>query len=884
MPHLTPIPDLLTRLGTDATTGLSPKEAAKRRESSTASPLFRQRPRRYADCVKQTVREPAFWMLVFVAFISLFFDRVALGLFCLLLSAGHMALNACFLWRADHTDFAMAVYDAPLCRVLRGRRLLRIPADEVVPGDILRIHSGDIIPADCRLLTTEGFAVLERELDASNPRRAPVRLEKDADGYAEAGDGLRLSPVNMVYAGGMAESGSALAVAVAVGSETHLGGLIGHVPSPHRGRSVGYFKKAAGILSVYNLCLLCLSVPLTALGIFTVGESYEFLDIFLSALALSAVTLTEAMLARGVCLADSARRAAARDRDGANTAEIKSAATPEALTAMTDLLLVGTAALHDGESHPESLRIGDRVYRCDRPDADGEARAVAEYLCIYREGMSALPVSGVDSDRRFSLLTAFCEWAELDVDALRVKASEIRPRGRGVSAILPATLGNRRVTVVLTERFDEVEACTLIYDREILRPLDSEGKNALYRAYREAVRQGSIPLFVLTETDREQAVRAMLTYAPCVCRKTAGCIRNLEQGGIRVAAFLREESDSHLRALETCGLTDRAPADRPAPAGYDRIPAARRMDEGCRAFVGCSEEDIRACLADLKAEGRTVGVLSGDARDVALLAEADIAFTCAPSLYEASWSVRSTADADVDGSPDDRVANDRARRAAHVVVRRSSETGGGVLGVLRAVQAADAFRSGLDHTIRFVLLSQIIRAVMTILPLCFGMAIAAAPTLLLSGLVVDLLVMTAAAGLAIRPTVAPRRKAEETIARPLTAYLPEIVASVVGAALPWGVAGIARLCGAEPVGDLLYYGLLCTLILQVAVFRTDSLPRRSSVVFMATLALGLVWVGALATALVGGLRPLWALVLPLSTLAGYLPVYAIGRAVAKRKK
>ncbi len=884
MPHLTPIPDLLTRLGTDATTGLSPKEAAKRRESSTVSPLFRRKPRRYADCVKQTVREPAFWMLVSVAFISLFFDRIALGMFCLLLSAGHAALSACFLWRADGTDFVMAVYDTPLCRVLRGRRLLRIPADEVVPGDIIRIHSGDIMPADCRLLATEGFSVLERELDASNPRRAPVRLDKDADGYAETGDGLRLSPVNMVYAGGMAESGSALAVVVAVGSETHLGGLIGRVPAPHRGRSVGYFKKAAGVLSVYNLCLLCLTVPLTALGIFTVGESYEFLDIFLSALALAAVTLTECMLARGILLADAARRAAAKDRDGTNTAEIKSAATLEALTAMTDLFLLGTAALHDGESHPESLRIGDRVYRCDRPDADGEARTVAEFLCIYREGMSALPVSGVDSDSRFALLTAFCEWAELDVDALRVKASEIRPRGRGVSAILPAALGNRRVTVILTERFDEVEACTLIYDREILRPLDSEGKNSLYRAYREAVRQGSIPLFVLTETDRETAVRAMLTYAPHVCRKTAGCIRNLEQGGVRVTAFLREESDSHLRALETCGLTDRIPADRPAPEGYDRIPAARRMDEGCCAFVGCSEEEIRACLSALKAEGRTVGILSGDARDVELLAEADIAFTCSPSLYEASWSVRSSADTDVDGSPDDRVANDRARRAAHVVARRSSESGGGVLGVLRAVQAADAFRSGLNHTIRFILLSQIVRAVTTILPLCLGMAIASAPMLLLSGLVVDLFVVTAAAGLAIRPTVSPRRKPEETIARPLSAYLTEAVAAAVGAALPWGVAVIAKLCGADPVGDLSYYGLLCTVILQLAVFRSDRLPRRSSVVFLATLTLGMVWIGALAAALVGGLRPLWALILPLSTLVGYLPIYAVGRTVAKRKK
>ncbi len=888
MPHLSPIPDLLSKLETDASVGLTPKEAERRLEISTAAPLFRKKPRRYAECVRQTIREPALWLMITVAIIALFFDRVALAVFCLLLTLGNTALCAWFLHRSDKTDAAMLAYDAPLCRVLRGRRVLRVTAEGLVAGDIILLREGDVVPADCRLLRTDRFTVLERELDASDPRRPPVRLEKDADQYPESTEGLRLSPVNMVFAGGMVESGSAMAVVVAVGSETHLGGLIGHIPTPHQDRPVGYFKKAYKVLSIYNLGLFCLIIPLTAIGIFTVGERYEFLDIFLSVLALSVLTLTEHLLARGTYLAASTRRAAALDRDSENTAEIKSAATLETLTAMTDLILVGTAALHDGSYHPEALRVGDRLYRCDRPDADEDVRAVAEYLYLYREGMAKLPSTGAEEEIDTGLLTEFCRWAEADTEALQVKIKDIHPHGTGVAGTFPTPDGPRRVTVTLTPRFHEAEACALFHDGRKLRPLDSGGQNLLYRAYREEVRQGSIPVFVLTESEGETTVRAMLTYAPHTCRKTAGCVKNLESSGIRVASFLRNVSDSHPRMLAACGLTDATPADRPAPDGMTRTPASQRMDEGCRAFEGCSTDYIRDCIRGLKAQGRTVGVLSADGRDVSLLAEADVAFTCTPSVYAVVEAGDLRADLrgfegapETDGTPDGRVANDRSRRVAHVLIRRSSAVGGGLLGVLRALRAADGFRGALSRTLRFLLISQTLRALMTILPLCLGVAIASAPALLISGLVVDLLVMTAFLNLTPSHVPNPRRALETPLISSPRAHLAELISVTVASVPVWLAVWIAALCEVDFGGDLLHFGLLCTLGIQLAAFRADKLPRRNSTVFFATFALILVYVGALAAALVGGVHLLWCLCIPLAAPLIYLLFRAVALAVSK---
>ncbi|MBQ3508350.1 MAG: hypothetical protein IJA91_07360, partial [Clostridia bacterium] len=861
---------LLAHLATDPVAGLSPKEAARRLAASEALPLFRKQPAGYATCLKRVIREPALWLMLAVAIISLFFERIALSVFCLLLTAGHAALCAYFLYRSARTDAAMqAAYDTPLCRVLRGGRILRMSAEGLVKGDILLLAAGDIIPADCRLIRSEDFSVAERELDASDLRRPPEHLQKDAAAIPTDTKSLRISPVNMVFAGGMAESGTALAVVVAVGSETHLGGLIDHIPSAHQNRTVNYFKGARRVLSVYNLCLLCLTVPLTALGIFTVGETYEFLDIFLSSLSLASVTLTEHLLCKGIHLETSARRAAALDRDRENTADIKSAAVFEKLTSMTDLLLVGTAALHDGEDLPESLIVGDKTYRCDQPDADENARVVAEYLYLYRRGMESLPATGTGHNGYAHLISEFCRWAEMDTQAFAVKVKEIRAEGGGVSGLFPVADGNSRITVRLTEHFDEVETCTHIYDGRKNKVLDRRDLNALYRLYRKEARQGSTPLFVLAEYHGELSIFAMMTYAPRICRKTAGCVKNLESTGIRVSAFLRDVSDSHTRVLAACCLTEQASADRPTPEGEVRVPAVLRIEDGCRAFEGCTDDYILDCIRDLKAEGRTVGVLSVEDADVALLSEADVAFTCVPSLYATDedacpriearsigWDL-----ADADGTPDGHIANDRSRRAAHVLVRRSSAVGGGILGVHRALRAADGFKNALDRTVRFTLISQAIRLVMVILPICLGLSIASAPVVLLSGLFLDLLVMAAASGFPLENAPSPRRELDAGISRPFVTYRIELLAAAVSAALSWVVAWIASLCGVEFGGDLLYYGLLCTFGLQLAVFITDRLPRRDSTVFFATLALGLTYVGALAASLVGELIPLWSLVL-----------------------
>ncbi len=870
--------ELCRHLGTDPAVGLSPKEAERRHMHSMATPLFGTVAPRFSMCLKRSFRDPVLWILLAVSLIALFFDRVPLGLVCLLLVGGHALVCAVLRYKAGQIDAAMQAYDAPLAHVLRSRRPRRIGAAGVVKGDILLLYPGDILPADCRLLRTERFSVSERELDATDDTRPLIRLEKDADAVPEATGSFRLSPVNMAFAGAIVEEGFAIAVAIAVGSETHLGGLIGTMSPAHGGRTPEAFKQGARGLSLYNLALLALLIPLIVIGILTLGDRYEFFDIFLSVTALAALGLSEHILAKGTYMAARIRRDAATDRDPTGRVDIKSTVETEKLTSVTDVLLVGTAALHDGLAHPATLHIGDAIYDCGKPEADRDACAVGELLYLYREGGAVLPLSDGPASRRLSealrvLIPAFCAWAEVDAEELLVKCKDIRPERCGVSAIFPTAEGNRRVTVTVTDDLSGHPGVDV--------------PDSLRRAARIAAQEGYHPLFILTGTADELvagrgSARALLTYTPHTCQKTLGAIRSMEAAGIRVAAFLRTASEENTRILEDSGLTTEYAVYRPASDGPE-VSAAVLLDEGVRAFEACTEAYIRAAIADLRAAGRTVAVLSADAEDLPLLSGADLAVTCAPSLYATAeegiphlsdQAPETRAVLGADGTSQSACATDLCRRRADVIVRRTSEAGGGLCGLRHAFLAADRVKDTLDGALLYLLFTQALRTLTVLLTLCMGLSAIPATVLMISGLFVDTLVVLAMARLPLGETPATRRILFINLPPMLLSLRPHLIALGVTTVVPWVLALIARLTGSDFGTGYAGYALLTLVGGQLAIFasarrRISGSSRTDRTSFFITFFLALAYIAALAAALASGLSLIRAIVYPVIAPLAY---------------
>ena len=105
------------------------------------------------------------------------------------------------------------------CHVIRGGIEVEIPMSDIVPGDIVSLQAGSIIPADLRLLTAKDFFVSQSSLTGES-----MPVEKLADSPKEPSQAVIEMP-NAVFQGSNVVSGTAKALVVNTGVRTHFGSI-----------------------------------------------------------------------------------------------------------------------------------------------------------------------------------------------------------------------------------------------------------------------------------------------------------------------------------------------------------------------------------------------------------------------------------------------------------------------------------------------------------------------------------------------------------------------------------------------------------------------------------------------------------------------------------
>lgn len=122
-------------------------------------------------------------------------------------------------YRAERSVAALRQLSAPTARVIRSGERKVIPADELVPGDLIELEAGDRVPADGRLVETRSLAVDESALTGeSNP--AAKRVDAIPDVALALGD-----RVNLVFMGTVVTRGRGRAVVAATGMHTEMGAI-----------------------------------------------------------------------------------------------------------------------------------------------------------------------------------------------------------------------------------------------------------------------------------------------------------------------------------------------------------------------------------------------------------------------------------------------------------------------------------------------------------------------------------------------------------------------------------------------------------------------------------------------------------------------------------
>ncbi|MCL2383615.1 MAG: cation-translocating P-type ATPase [Oscillospiraceae bacterium] len=187
---------------------------------------------------------------------------------------------------AERALDALKNLNAPTTVVLRNGVKQEIDAAELVPGDILVLSTGDLIPADARIIESVNLRVEEALLTGES-----VPVEKNADAivaeHATLGDQF-----NMLFSGCLITNGRTTAVVTATGMETEMGKIASllsstkkvKTPLQNRLHKLGKFLCIVAILS---------AILLFALQIWVNGESIE--NVLLDAVGLAVAAVPEAL-------------------------------------------------------------------------------------------------------------------------------------------------------------------------------------------------------------------------------------------------------------------------------------------------------------------------------------------------------------------------------------------------------------------------------------------------------------------------------------------------------------------------------------------------------------------------------------------------------------
>ncbi|MER5732362.1 magnesium-translocating P-type ATPase [Streptomyces sp. NPDC002138] len=603
--------------------GLTHAEAALRRERDGANVVAQERAPRWWSQLAKAYANPFIAVLVFLAAVMYWQDPADPGVIILSVMVGISGLLRFWQeFRSGRAADALKKLVTTTCAVQRragsgsGPTTFEIPMDQVVPGDIVKLAAGDLIPADLRLITSKDLMVSQAALSGESLPVAKADTRAQDRGQFETTDPVEAD--NLCLMGTSVTSGTATAVVVATGSDTYFGSMAGSLVGE---RPQTNFDTGVRKVSFLLIRFMLVMVPVVfMINGFTKGD-WE--AAFLLGIAV-AVGLTPEMLPM-VVSANLARGAVAMAK---HKVVVKRLNAIQNLGAMDVLCTDKTGTL------TEDRIVLDR-YLDVHGDDDNEVLEYGYLNAHFQTGLKNLMdqavidrVDGAEEvvvDARFSMVD------EIPFDFARRRMSVVLNRNTLVGAV-----GRSEHVMITKGAVEEVLAlCTRMRDRGREVELTGELRRRVTRIAEDHNRQGLRVLAVATRTvatprdaytvaDEDQlTLVGFLAFLDPPKADAARALRGLADKGVAVKVVT---GDNELVAARVC-------ADVGIDVGHvvpgtelDLLDDAELRTLAARTTVFAKVNPVQKAriVRALQAEGHTVGFLGDGINDAAALRDADV--------------------------------------------------------------------------------------------------------------------------------------------------------------------------------------------------------------------------------------------------------------------
>lgn len=331
--------------------GLSDAEAAKRLATYGKNNLRQKKPKSIAKMIWEQITDVMVLILIAAAAFSLvmqFVDGEGLAECIVILVV--IVLNATIgvvqEKKAANALEALKNMTAPTARVLREGEESVVPASELVPGDIVYLEDGCIVPADIRIIQDSNLKVQEAALTGES-----VPAEKDGPTVL-AEDAPLGDRVNMAYSSSVVMYGNATGIVVGTGMNTEVG-KIANLLDEQDETDTPMKRKLNSVGKTLSLVGLIVCVVIFAIGLIRDGWSAWVNYVFI------AISLAISIIPEGLPATSTIIMALGVQRMAKKNALVKSLPAVETLGSATVVCCDKTGTLTLNKMTVTDVAVGD---------------------------------------------------------------------------------------------------------------------------------------------------------------------------------------------------------------------------------------------------------------------------------------------------------------------------------------------------------------------------------------------------------------------------------------------------------------------------------------------------------------------------------------------
>jgi P-type Ca2+ transporter type 2C len=283
--HTRPLSDIVIELQSNST-GLSAAEAADRQRRYGPNRLPQQPPPSLAIILLRQFQSPLIYVLLAAAAMSLLVGDLKDAFFIGVVLAVNALIGAYQEWRAEKSSRALQKLLHIRASVVRDGEVCEVDAEQVVPGDVVWLESGNRVPADLRLITAHGLEVDESLLTGES---LAVTKESEWQGSSATPVADRL---NLAYAASTVIRGRGKGIVVSTGRQTMVGQLAVDLIGAAGGKPPLMERMERFSTAISYWVLAAVSV-VTLMGVVIHGHSLS--DMFLFGVALAVAAIPEGL-------------------------------------------------------------------------------------------------------------------------------------------------------------------------------------------------------------------------------------------------------------------------------------------------------------------------------------------------------------------------------------------------------------------------------------------------------------------------------------------------------------------------------------------------------------------------------------------------------------